>query len=115
MYLYKPEDGFSVSVLYVNKEMLNINLLQNASEIHENDEYDADNDNAEIKLTRHVEFKEDNEYDDGEEDDEVVSSRLVFDDENYSNDEVIKMVHKRNMNENSMCTLIFDAENTDTD
>lgn len=115
MYLYKPEDGFSVSVLYVNKEMLNINLLQNAREIHENEEDDTDKDNLELNLTRHAEIEEENEYDESEEKDEVVNSRLVFDDEDYSNDEVLKMVHKRNMSENSMCTLIFDAENTDID
>lgn len=103
MYLYKPEGGFSVSVLYVNKEMLNINLLQNASEVHENREDDIEKDNVELNLARHAEIREENE---------VVNSRLVFDDEDYSNDEVLKMVHKRNMNENSMCTLIFDAENT---
>lgn len=106
MYLYKPEGGFSVSVLYVNKEMLNINLLQNASEVHENREDDIEKDNVELNLARHAEIREENE---------VVNSRLIFDDEDYSNDEVLKMVHKRNMSENSMCTLIFDAENTDID
>ncbi|WP_294394134.1 hypothetical protein [uncultured Clostridium sp.] len=114
MYIYKPEDGFSVSVLYVNKDVLNINLLQNASEIHENEEDDTDKNNVEVNLSRCAEIKENSEYYQ-EEDNEAVNSRLVFDDEDYSNDEVIKMVHKRKMNEDSMCTLIFDAANTDID
>ena len=114
MYIYKPEDGFSVSVLYVNKDVLNINLLKNASEIHENEEDDTDKNNVEVNLSRCAEIKENNEYYQ-EEDNEAVNSRLVFDDGDYSNDEVIKMVHKRKMNEDSMCTLIFDAANTDID